>query len=176
MSDMIIIWLFILTPLILFLTAYFVETYLGFKRLVGTRSGREYLDATWEVTHTFLVVTVALFVGFFSSNLKDIAYVTFFPLFFTSVFVGIRTLAYIYIFIIRSPRKQQNRSWIDVVFAWSHVGVIVGLLYLLAVLIPKLLTITLQPNTAFLPWMLPGAALVIALCILPLIALYRTKK
>lgn len=176
MSDLTLIWIFILTPLALFLIAYTIETYASFKRLVSTQNSQHYLDATWEITHTFLVVSVALFAGFFSSNLREIAYVTFFPLFLTSVFVGIRTLAYIYIFLIRSPKKQQSRSWIDWVFAWSHVGVIFGLAYLLVMLIPTLLTIELKPNVAFIPWMLPGVGIILSLCLLPLIALYSTQK
>lgn len=173
---MLVIWLFVLTPLVLFLAAYIIETYVSFRRLQKPRKGHDYLDATWEVTHTFLVVSVALFVGFFSQNLTEIAYVVFYPLFLTSVFVGVRTLAYIYIFIIRSPKKRNQRTWIDTVFALSHVGVVAGLLYLLAMLIPKLLSIELLANTAFIPWMLPGAALVIVVCSLPLLSLYATKK
>jgi hypothetical protein len=176
MSDLILIWVYILTPLALFLIAYTIEAYASFKRLIGTKSNQQYLEATWEITHTFLVVSVALFVGFFSSNLREIAYVTFFPLFLTSVFVGIRTLAYIYIFLIRSPKKQQSRSWIDWVFAWSHIGVIIGLAYLLVVLIPTLFTLELKPNVAFIPWMLPGAGVILLICLVPLIALYGTKK
>ncbi len=176
MSDLTIIWLFILTPLVIFLVAYVVETYLSFKRLISPRNGRDYLDATWEITHTFLVVSVALFVGFFSNNLVTIAHTTFFPLFFTSIFIGIRTLAYIYIFVISSAKKQQQRTWIDMVFAWSHIGVIAGLLYLLAVLIPQLLTTELIPNTSFIAWMVPGAVIIFIACLAPLISLYRIKK
>lgn len=176
MSDLIIICSFILTPLSLFLVAYLYETYISFRRLSQPKKGRHYVDATWEVTHTFLVVSVALFVGFFSSNLTEIAYVTFYPLFLTSVFVGIRTLAYIYIFVIRENKNQMTRSLVDSIFAFSHVGVIIGLLYLLAVLIPKILSIQLIPNTLFIPWMIPGAFAIIVICIIPLFNLYKTRS
>lgn len=175
MSDLIIIWGFILTPLCLFLIAYLYETYISFQRLSYPKKGRHYVDATWEVTHTFLVISVALFVGFFSSNLTEIAYVTFYPLFLASVFVGVRTLAYIYIFVIRESKKQMTRSWVDAVFAFSHIGVIISLLYLIAVLIPKILSTQLTPNTLFIPWMIPGAFVIIAICIIPLFNLYKTR-
>jgi hypothetical protein len=175
MFDLVIIWLFILVPLALFLAAYLLETYVSFRRLSNPKKGPDYLASTWEITHTLLVVSVALFVGFFSGNLIEIAYVAFYPLFLASVFVGIRTLAYIYLFMIRGREQQSTRSWIDTVFAWSHVGVIVSLLYLLAVLIPKLFSIEIEANTQFIPWMIPGAFLITALCVAPIMSLYRSK-
>lgn len=175
MIDLVIIWAFILTPLALFLAAYLAETYASFSRLKKPSKGRDYLSATWEVTHTFLVVSVALFVGFFSQNLTDIAYVVFYPLFLTSVFVGVRTLAYIYLFMIRDTASK-HRTWVDVVFAISHIGVIIGLVYLLVVLVPKLLTTELIANTNFIPWMIPGAIIILLACSIPILALYKTKR
>jgi hypothetical protein len=174
MNDLLIIWIFILTPLVLFLASYIVETYVSIKRLTQPAAGRSYLPATWEITHTFLVVSVALFVGFFSQNLTEIAYVTFYPLFLTAVFVGVRTLAYMYLFIIRDPAVKA-RSWVDIIFAGSHLGVICGLVYLLVALIPKLLSIQLAANTSFIPWMIPGAFLILAACALPIVSLYRKR-
>lgn len=75
---MLLAWLFVLTPLVLFLAGFITETYLAFKRLRDPSLTGTYLDFTWELTHTLLVVSVAIFVGLFSQNLVEIAKAVYF--------------------------------------------------------------------------------------------------
>ncbi len=53
-------WLFyvlFLAPVLLFVAAFLYETWLSFMRLKNPKKGRtSYLAATWEVTHTLLVL------------------------------------------------------------------------------------------------------------------------
>lgn len=173
---MLLAWMFVLVPLVLFLAAFVVEFFMSFKRLSNSKADNSYLSATWEVTHTFLVVSVAYFVSLFSNNLTELASAAFVGFFLTASFVGVRGATYIYLFYIRSAVNRKSRDWVDWTFALSHVGIVLGVLVLLAGLVPKLFQIDLEPNTAFVPWMWPGLVIVISLCILPVISLYTTKK
>lgn len=173
---MLLAWTFILVPLVLFLLAFVVELFMSFKRLSNNKADGSYLGATWEMTHTFLVVSVALFVSLFSNNLTELAKASFLGFFIVAVFAGLRGAAYIYIFYIRSGAQRKVRNWIDWSFALTHVGMVLGVLVLLAGLVPKLFQIDLQPNTAFIPWMWPGLILVLVLCVPPIASLYSTKK
>lgn len=173
---MLLAWSFVLIPLVLFLAAFVVEFYKSFKRLSNNKADGSYLSATWEVTHTFLVVSVAYFVSLFSDNLTELAKAAFVGFFLTSVFVGVRGATYIYLFYIRNAAQRKQRNWLDWVFALSHVGIVLGVLVLLAGLVPKLFQIDLQPNTAFVPWMWPGLIVVLSLCVVPIVSLYSTRN
>lgn len=169
-------WLFIFVPLLLFVIAFVIETFLSIKRLKNNKREGSYVSATWEVTHTFLVVAVAMFVSLFSDYLTDIARVSLVGFIIVTIFAGIRGSAYLYIFYIRNPNKRSMRNWIDTLFAFAHLGMVVGLFVLLARLIPEMMRLNPQPNTDFIPWMIPGLILVISLCALPLVSIYNTKK
>jgi H+/Cl- antiporter ClcA len=173
---MLLAWTFVLVPLVLFLLAFVVELFMSFKRLSNNKPNGSYLNATWEVTHTFLVVSVALFVALFSANLTDLASASFLGFFVTAVFAGLRGAAYIYLFYVRSGAQRKVRNWVDWAFAFTHVGMVLGVLLLLLGLVPKLFQIDLQPDTSFVPWMWPGLILVLALCVPPIVSLYSTKN
>jgi cytochrome bd-type quinol oxidase subunit 2 len=171
---MIEIWIYILTPLVLYLGAFLMEAYMSVKRLGNHKGSGSYLDATWETTHTFLVVTVALFVAFFSQNLVDIAKASWLGLWVAAVGIGLRGAAYIYIFYVR--RNQAVRSWVDYFFAGIHVLIVAGVGILLMQLVPVLFTIDLKPNTEFIPYMWPGLIFILVLCVPPLLSLYRSPR
>ncbi|HMT18691.1 MAG TPA: hypothetical protein PKD20_05680 [Candidatus Saccharibacteria bacterium] len=173
---MLLAWLFVLTPLVLFLAGFITETYLAFKRLRDPSLTGTYLDFTWELTHTLLVVSVAIFVGLFSQNLVEIAKAVYFGVFTIAIFVGVRTLCYLYLAFIKPRSKKDPLSAIDYVFAYSHIGIVLGLGVLLIQLIPKLLSIDLKANTQFIPWMWPGLFIVLAVGLMPAMSLYRTNK
>lgn len=173
---MILAWMFVLVPLLLFVLGFATEAFISFRRLRNPKKVGPYMDATWEVTHTFLVVAVAMFVSLFSNNLRDIADAVFVGIFTAAAFVGVRGLLYVYLFYVRAPRDRAVVSWLDWVFACSHLGILLGVGILLVQLVPKLFSINLEPNTTFYPMMWPGLLLVLALCVPPIVSLYRTKK
>lgn len=173
---MLLAWLFVLVPLVLYLAAFVVEAVMSFKRLSNPKSGRGYLDATWEITHTFLVVSLAFFINLFSQNLTDIARASFVGLFLAAIFIGARGLMYIYIFYLRPAKKATTRNWADWLFAVSHLGIVAGVVVLLVQLLPVLFRTHLVANTNFIPWMWPGLVIVLALCLLPIMSLYHTKN
>lgn len=171
---MITIWIFILTPLVLYLAAFLLEAYMAFARLGNRKASGSYLNATWETTHTFLVVTVALFVAFFSQNLVELANAAFLGVWIAALAIGLRGAAYLYLFYIR--RDRSRRDWIDYSFAYIHLLIVAGLGVMLLQLVPVLLTTELQANTAFIPYMWPGLVLVLILCVPPVMSLYKTPR
>lgn len=171
---MITIWTFILIPLVLYVAAFVVETVLAFTRLKNRKANHSYLPATWETTHTFLVVSVALFVAFFSQNLVELAEAAWWGIWIAAVGIGLRGAVYVYLFYVRANRATRN--WIDYTFAALHVWIVAGLGVLLVQLIPAILAADLKANTAFIPYMWPGLVLVLGLCVVPLASLYKTPK
>lgn len=170
-------WLFyvlFLVPVLLFVAAFLYETWLGFMRLKNPKKGRaSYLAATWEVTHTLLVFAVVMLLMTFTQSLTDLAHALFWPTFIAAVFIGLRAVAYLYIFYVR--RSQTTINAIDWGFAITHVGAAV---FLVITVVEALIFIwTKHPvaNTQFFPAFVPGLLLVLALCAVPLATLYRTK-
>ena len=172
---MIAVWAYVLTPLVLFLAAFTVEAYMSFRRLTVVKPDSPYILHTWETSHTFLVVSVACFVAFFSNNLRELADAAFYGLFLAALFAGVRAVTYLYIFYIRDPAKRTTRNWVDWAYAICHVGMAAGVVLLLVQLLPVLLDTDLQANTQFLPWMWPGLLLVLIICLMPLVSLYLNK-
>lgn len=173
---MIAVWAYILTPLVLFLAAFAVEAFMSFRRLKVIQPDSPYMLHTWETSHTFLVVSVACFAAFFSSNLRELADAAFYGLFLAALFAGVRAVSYLYIFYIREPAKRTTRNWIDWVYAVCHIGMAAGVVLLLVQLLPVLFDTDLQANTQFLPWMWPGLLLVVIICLMPLTSLYLGKS
>jgi hypothetical protein len=171
---MMTVWIYILVPLALYLAAFSVEAYMSFARLGNRKAKGSYLDATWETTHTFLVVAVALFVAFFSQNLVELAKAAFLGLWVAAVGIGLRGAVYLYLFYWRHDGTR--RDFFDQFFAYIHVVIVAGVGILLWQLVPVLLTATLSPNTEFLPYMWPGLILVLVLCGPPLLSLYKTPR
>jgi cytochrome bd-type quinol oxidase subunit 2 len=170
-------WLFyvlFLTPLVLFVSAFLYETWLSFARLKNPKKGRAgYVTATWEVTHTLLVFTVVMLLMTFTQSLTALASALYWSTFVAAVFLGLRAVAYLYIFYVRRDTKTVNA--IDWFFAATHVG---AALFLVITVLQALVFIwTKHPvaNTEFFPAFVPGLVLVLALCAVPLATLYRTK-
>lgn len=165
--------LLFLIPTFLFVVAFLYETYLSFKRLKKPRSGRVgYVTATWEVTHTLLVFAVVMLVMLFTKSLDALGDAIFVSTFFAAVALTIRAAAYIYLFYVRSKPKI---NWVDWIFALSHV---VAAALLVIVVVQSLLFIYWHHpavNSQFLPFFLPGLAAVIAICIVPIALLYKTR-
>ena len=163
-----------LVPLVLFVAAFLYETYLSFVRLKNPKAGRTgYVNATWEVTHTLLVFTVVMLLMLFSSSLEKLADVMFLSTFLAATALAIRIACYLYIFYIRTSKRT---NWIDWTFAISHVAA-AGLL-VVTVLRALWFIYKEKPevNSQFIPAFLPGLALVLALCAVPLMSLYFAKK
>jgi hypothetical protein len=163
-----------LVPLLIFVVAFLYETWLSFKRLNNPKNGRAgYVTATWEVTHTLLVFSLIMLLMTFTQDLVRLADALFWPAFIAAGALGLRAVGYLYIFYVRSATKHAN--WIDWSFAVTHV---VAAAFLVLTVVKALWFIWQNDpvaNTQFFPAFIPGLILVLAVCIVPIATLYRTK-
>lgn len=162
-----------ITPVLLFVVAFLYETYLSFKRLKNPKFGSDgYISATWEVTHTLLVFAVVMLLMLFSSSIDDISKVILLPVFWAGTALSIRAALYIYIFFVR---KSPKITWVDWSFAFSHI--LAALLLVLVVLKSLFFVYKNKPevNSQFIPYFMPGLMIVLVVCFVPLLYLYRVK-
>lgn len=166
--------LLFLIPTLLFVLGFLYETYLSFARLKSPKAGKSgYVNATWEVTHTLLIFAVVMLLMLFSRNIDGIASAIFTSTFIAALALVVRSACYSYIFY---GRKSQKTSWIDWVFAFSHV---VAALFLVVTVVKALWYLYQNNppvNTQFLPYFIPGLILVLGVVIMPMVLLYSTKK
>ena len=163
-------WILIGLPLVLYIITFIVELITSVTRLFNHRSIGNYLDATWEITFTFLILAVVNMANLFSSNIEQLADAFFTGIFIVGGAIVVRAILYLVLFYIRTD--QTKRTWLDWIFALSHLGIITGLAIVLTEFIPMLNTETLIPNTQFLPYMWGGLIVVVLLCSIPLSRLY----
>lgn len=166
--------LLFLIPTLLFVLGFLYETYLSFIRLKNPKAGKSgYVNATWEVTHTLLIFAVVMLLMLFSRNVDGIASAIFTSTFIAALALVVRSVCYSYIFY---GRKSQRTTWVDWVFALSHV---VAALFLVVTVVKALWYLYQNNppvNTQFLPYFIPGLILVLGVCIMPMALLYSTKK
>jgi hypothetical protein len=171
---MILAWMFVIVPLALYVFGFSVEMFLAFRRLSKTSKGLSYTEVTWEMTHTLLIITLTNFTCLFSRNISELAPTILPGIFLAMGFLTIRSILYVYLFYIRENKTVL--SWQDSLFAYSYVGILVGLVLAVAMIIPKFADTKLVANTQFLPFMWPGLLLVLVIGIYPAYKLYcRTK-
>ncbi len=162
-----------LVPTLLFVVAFLYETYLSFRRLKNPKAGKTgYLAATWEVTHTLLVAAVVMLVMMFTDHIDKLSSAIFTATFMAATALGVRAVLYIYIFYVRTKNKT---SWIDWAFAFAHV---IAALLLVVVVLQAIWFMhqnNVAVNSQFLPYFIPGIVVVIAVCAVPILVLYKTK-
>lgn len=167
--------LFVLVPLAVYLPMFAYETYIAFRRIgKPLDKGGAYLHATWESTHTFLILSINYFVWLYSAAVVDVGRAVYTALLiFGAVFI-IRAVIYTQLFYIRS--SNQPNIALDRLFAVTHIVMAGCLVYIAG----RTLLIMIQghypPNETFLPLLWPGLILMIPLVSLPLYFLYRTKS
>lgn len=161
-----------LIPTLLFVIAFLYETYLSIRRLFGKPGRSNYLSATWEVSHTLLVFAVVMLIMLFTQVLDDLASAIFMSTFLAAAALAIRAACYLYIFYVRRVSKITLVDW---VFAFSHLAAAVLLVITVLQALWFLYTTNPPVNSQFLPYFLPGLALVLLVCALPVVVLYRTK-
>lgn len=167
------IW-FVLLPLIVYIPMFLVETYVAFRRIgKPLDKGGEYLHATWEVTHTFLILALNYFMWLYSAAVIDVSREIFIPLvIFGGVFI-VRAILYLYLFYIK---RSDRRSLIaDLIFAISHAIMLLTISWVAIAATRVLINGNYVSNHVLLPLLYPGLFLMIPLIAVPLYFLYRTR-
>lgn len=166
---------FVIVPLLVYVPMFLVELYIAFRRIgKPLDKGGEYLHATWESTHTFLILALNYFMWLYSSAIVDVARSVFIPLImFGAVFI-VRAILYVYLFYIKKSTKPDILT--DWIFALCHVVMLACILYVVAATIDVLAGGDYEPNQILLPLLYPGLFLMIPLISVPLYFLYKTER
>ncbi|MFZ1249972.1 MAG: hypothetical protein WAR37_00770 [Candidatus Microsaccharimonas sp.] len=153
---------------------FLIETYVAFRRIgKPLDKGGEYLHATWEVTHTFLILALNYFMWLYSAAVIDVSREIFLPLIiFGGVFI-IRAILYLYLFHIKgSDRPSLIADW---VFAITHAVMLLTISWVAIAATHVLITGNYISNHVLLPLLYPGLFLMIPLIAVPVYFLYKTK-
>lgn len=164
----------IVVPVLLFVLAFLYETFISFKRLFQPKYSREsYVSATWEVTNTLLVFAVVMLLMLFTKVIDDISSAIFTSTFVAATAMLVRSVCYLQIFYVR---KKQKISWVDWVFALSHVVAALSLVVTVAKALWFLYDKNPPVNSQFIPVFIPGLIFILAIVSIPMLMLYKTKK
>ena len=166
---------FVLLPLLAYIPMFAYETYIAFRRIgKPLDKGGEYLHATWESTHTFLILSVNYFVWLYSPAIVEVGRAVFIPLLLFGAAFIVRAIVYTRLFYIRSSIKPDLA--LDHAFAWLHIIMAACLGYVIVAAVRVTLQGGFEPNNTFLPLLWPGLILMIPLISVPLYFLYRTRS
>lgn len=168
------VW-FVIVPLLIYIPMFLVELYIAFRRIgKPLDKGGEYLHATWEATHTFLILALNYFMWLYSSAIVDVARAVFVPLItFGAVFI-IRAILYVYLFYIKKSTKPN--LLLDWSFALCHVAMFACISYVAIATANILVSGDYTSNHILLPLLYPGLFLMIPLVSVPLYFLYKTRS
>jgi len=165
---------FVLVPLIAYIPMFVVELYIAFRRIGKPKDkGGHYLHATWESTHTFLILSVNYFMWLYSAAIVEVGRAIFIYLMtFGAVFI-VRAILYVYLFYIKETKKPNLQA--DWAFAICHLIMFVCITFIANSTAEILLTGKYEANHILLPLLYPGLILMIPLISVPLYFLYKTK-
>jgi hypothetical protein len=162
-------FLFILVPLGLYLLAFSYETYAAFRRLV-THSA--YLNATWEITHTLLVLALTNFTWLCSDAMVAVGQAAYWGLITAAAAFVVRGILYVYLFFAAVGQKRPLADWL---FALSHAVMLGGLLWATIVAFQKLSSIPYTINEQLIPYMWPALIAALVICAIPIWQSYKRK-
>ncbi len=168
------IW-FVILPILIYVVMFLIEIIVSFRRIgKPLNTGGEYLHATWEITHTFLILGITYFIWLYSSAIVDVSRKVFNPLIiFGAVFI-IRAILYLYLFYIKKPSRPN--LLIDWTFAICHAIMLICAIWVAVLVINVMQNSNYKVNESLLPLFYPGLILTIPIISIPLYFLYRTKK
>jgi cytochrome bd-type quinol oxidase subunit 2 len=166
--------LLFLIPTLLFVIGFLYETYLSFVRLKNPKNGKSgYVSVTWEVTHTLLIFAVVMLMMLFTKSIDGLSSAIFLSTFIAAFALIVRLICYVYIFYVRKKNKIGAVDWL---FALSHVVAALFLVITVAKALWYIYKNNPEVNSQFIPYFIPGLLIVIALCVLPMLTIYSTKK
>lgn len=167
------LYVLLLTLITLYALGYLYETFMSFARLNNTK--RElYPKASWEVIHTTLVIAFATFMITHGPMLPEIAPLIMVPFMIALLGFFLRGSCQLMIFFGRKDSKQH--SWIDWVFAFSHLVILVPFLYAVIATAVYLFTHPLDILTDMFSWFLPGLIVGVAINLVPIAYVLRGER
>jgi cytochrome bd-type quinol oxidase subunit 2 len=170
-----IAYLFVILPLALYLPLFGYETYAAWRRIGRPGKKGAYVHASWEVTHTFLIIGITNFVWLFSGAIKPVSKAVYWGLITAGALFILRAVLYLYLFFAKDPGQGNHSGAADWLFFFSHLGILAGLVYVLGRGAQSLSSSQFTVNEQFIPWMWPGLILLLVLGTIPLLRVYTAR-
>lgn len=161
-----------LIPIFIYVVLFSYETILSLKKALIRNSKRNYVEITWEMTHTLLIIGLILYFVFYSDSLYAISEYIFPAAFIAGSFLVMRGILYTYIFYVS---KDLHNRIVDWLFFLSHLGALASLGLVATRMILFVVRNHPSSNSNFLPYFIPGEILTLALILGPMYFLYRIK-
>ncbi len=162
---------FVLFPLVLYVPLLLIEMNLSLLSVSRGRSFSEYLHATWETTHTLLILSVVAFVWLFNDAVPVVAPVVALPLLLAALCFVLRAAAYIIVYY--EWGAPALRRFAGQFFVASHLVLVAGLLWVIygvATTVPWS-TVVIQSSLIIYLW--PGALATLFIVAFPVVQLYK---
>lgn len=161
--------LFILVPLVLYVLMFSYETYIAFRRLATHGA---YLSATWEITHTLLVITLTNFTWLCSDAMVAVGQSVYWGLSVVAAAFVVRGILYMYLFYVAPKHRHTAADWL---FAIAHLVMLVGLVVAIVAALRTLTTISYTINEQLIPYMWPALIAAVIICAIPVWTSYQRK-
>ena len=161
-----------LIPISIYVILFIYETYLAYKKALRKDHKRNYVEVTWEMTHTLLIIGLILLFVFYSRSLNSLASAIFAPAFLAGLFLFIRGTLYTYIFYVSKKAYSKLLDWS---FFIAHLFTLIFLAMVVIRVINYVLNNHPIANSNFIPYFIPGEILTLALILGPMYYLYRIK-
>ena len=170
---MIVYWLPVLIPILLYVILFSIELVFSFRRLTAHAHIDQYFQISWEITHTLLIVGVSTFLWVFSDLVPLVGSDVYTLLLFVGVLFFLRAITYALIFYVWPGERHPMTDWL---FACSHVGLFALLTTIIIKVGYRVAHTSYHANTELLPYVWPGVILIIAVSLVPVIQGYMTWK
>lgn len=166
---------FVLVPLVIYALLFAYESFMAFRR-VGKPSGQggQYLHATWEAVHTFLILGLTYFSWLYSSAVVSVGRAVFVPLLVFGAAFILRSILYIYLFYVKTSKNPNLLA--DQIFAWLHIVMMAALVFVVAKAVAVMRGGNYSPNSDLIPLLWPGLVIAVPLIAMPFYFLFKTKK
>ena len=166
---MILATLFVAVPLALYGLAFSYETYVAFRRL-GNHG--PYVNVTWEITHTLLVLALTNFTWLWSDAMVAVGQAAYWGLIIATAAFVLRAILYLYLFYVSPKVAHAVADWL---FAVCHLVMLSGLAYAVVAAKRVLMTQNYAVNEQLIPYMLPALVAVVVICAVPVWQSYRRR-
>jgi hypothetical protein len=162
--------LFVAVPLGLYAITFSYETFAAFRRLA--KNSNDYVSATWEITHTLLVLALTNFTWLWSEAMIAVAQAAYWGLIIAAAAFVVRAILYVYLFHAAAAGKHRLAGWL---FALSHLVMLAGLVYSVVAAFRVLSSQSYAVNDQLIPYMWPALIASLVICAIPIWKSYRSK-
>jgi len=169
-----LLYLFILTPLIVYVITFIYETYLAIMRVKTGKldRGQAFVMSTWEISHTIFVYAVTVFIVSHADLLPIIAPQLLLPSSIFIVALIIRGTMYLSLFYADSSSNKKHRLW-HALFALTYITGLLSAVWLIMIATVSIITQGFVPNTDALIYTAAGFIPALLICGIPIFVLYR---